>query len=217
MAGDVSKYLALVASQFCQQPKYMAMLSVVLQAFADATAVAQSLPQEFDLDGAVGSQLDIDGLWIGNTRVLREPIDSIYFAWDTSGLGWDQGVWYQTGDPTDNILTLPDQQFRLLLKATAAANEWDGTIPGAYADYTLVFGALGYNIAITDNQDMTMELTLFGGTPDVLTQAMYEGGYLNLRPAGVEITAYNVFTHLIFAMDSPGAGFGGFDTGYFFT
>jgi len=215
MAGDITEYLNLITSEHRDKPKFVAMLSVLLQGLTDAKAVIQSLPSKFDIDTAVGVQLDAVGQWIGRTRVLNVPISDVYFAWGTPGLGWSQGIWYQTGDPTNSVMSLPDEQYRLLLKATAAANGWDGTVPDAYRIWNVLFEGTGYGVIIVDNQNMSMTLGLYGKVPDVLTQALFTGGYLDLRPEGVRIAKYVLPT-----ADAPLFGFGiqnqavsGFGTG----
>jgi hypothetical protein len=191
-SGDISSYLAKIPSQHRRAPKYVAMLSVILQGLEDARVVAQSLPAVFDLDVAIGAQLDICGLWIGRSRVLEAAISTTYFSWDTPDFGWDQGIWYVIGDPLTTVVILPDQQYRLLLKFQASANHWDGTFDGAYAIWEQFLTPVGFHIEITDNQDMTMELTAVGSIPDDLTKQMFINGYFDLRPSGVNITAHNV-------------------------
>lgn len=189
--GDVSPYLALIASQHRQQPKYLAATTVILQGMADARAIAKALPSLFDLDNAVGDQLDTCGKWIGKTRTLNEPIANVYFSWDTPDVGWDQGVWHTPGDPTSTVVSLPDTQYRTLLKVWAAGNLWDGTTPGAYAVWDPVFVPMGFHLEINDHADMTMEMYMVGTKPDALTMALYTGGYFDLKPPGVQITAHH--------------------------
>lgn len=215
MTADITQYLGLIASEHRDKPKFVASLSVLAQGLADAGAVAAALPGYFDLDTAVGVQLDQVGLWIGRTRNLAIPISGVYFSWDTANVGWDQGIWYQTGDPTSNIVSLPDEQYRLLLKATAAANGWNGTVPDAYTIWSILFEGTGYGILIFDNQDMSMDLALYGKVPDAVTLALFEGGYLDLRPEGVRIRQYITPTadSPLFALDIENAAMAGLDVG----
>lgn len=185
MSGDISPYLALVTSEHQDAPRFMATLAVVLQGHADNMAVLASLPTLFDLDTATGVQLDTVGLWIGKTRQLAVPISNVFFTFDTVGLGWDHGVWKGPFDPASSITVLGDALYRLLLKATVAANKWDGSIPQAYADLNELFSPL--SVQIKDNGDMTMVFTLIGAT-DVVTKALFSTGALTLRPAGVSAT-----------------------------
>lgn len=215
MAGDITEYLNLITSEHRDKPKFVAMMSLILQGLADAKAVAQSLPTVFDLDTAVGVQLDTVGLWIGRTRILRVPISNVYFSWDTPGLGWEQGVWYKTGDPTDSVASLPDEQYRTLLRAVAAANAWDGSIPDAYRVWGILFAGTGYGIIIIDNQDMSIDLGIYGHVPDALTTALFQGGYLDLRPEGVRIKNYIIPTAEgpLFGLDIENDAISGLDVG----
>lgn len=193
MTDDVSPYTSLITPEHNQRPKYMAMIAMTAQPFADNIALLATFPALFDLDYAVGAQLDVVGLWVGVTRNIGVAVPNTFFTFDTSGLGFDEGLLpaLDEGGATD-IVVLPDPQFRTLIRARIASNHWDGTIPGAYAIWGILFGGTGYTIQIQDNGDMTMDLTLVGPNPDPLTLALFEGGYLDLRPSGVRIAAYNV-------------------------
>jgi hypothetical protein len=189
MAGDVTPYLNLITSEHRDKPKYIAIMTAFLQPMADGLSVADMLVTLFDVDAADGVQLDAIGLWVGRSRNLTVPITGVYFTFDT-GPGFDQGIFKGPFDPSSGLVALPDAQYRTLLKATIAANHWDGTIESAYAAYDIVFGPLGFQIFIVDNQDMSMDLILAGGVPDALTLALFTGGYLSLKPSGVRIAEY---------------------------
>lgn len=188
--GDITKYLALVAGQHADKPKFIALLSMVLQPVADIIALIESIPDAFDLDKAVGKQLDVVGEWVGVSRTITVPLPQVYFSLDVPGLGLDEGTLKGPFDPTTGLLSLPDDAYRTLLRARIAANHWDGTIPGAYAVWDALFSASGYGILIVDNGDMSMMYALRGPVPDAVTLALFTGGYLNLKPAGVRVSQY---------------------------
>ena len=216
MSGSTAPYLALITSEHALAPNFVSVINTLTQGSADEQVVLQAMPQGYDLDTAVGVQLDSVGLWIGKTRAVSEPITDVYFAFDTVGLGFDQGTWFGPFNPISEIVLLPDDAFRTLLRASAAANAWNGSIPDAYRVWDIFFAGTGFTIGIVDNQDMTMDLVLFGPAPDALTLALLEGGYLNLVPAGVGVAHYIIPS----VPDSPLFGFGldnsaiaGFGTG----
>jgi hypothetical protein len=184
-------WLALVTSEYNQQPSFMAMMAGLLQPLADLYATIESIPSLFDLDTAVGDQLDKTGQWIGVTRYLSEPLTGVYFSWGVAGVGWGQGVWHAPGTPTTELVALNDADYRILLYATAAANNWDGTIPGAYDVWNTLFAGTGLTLLIFDFQDMTIGLALVG-SPTAVQQALFQGGYLNLVPAGVGVRWYAI-------------------------
>lgn len=219
--GDVQKYLDLITSEHNKQPNYMAMLAAVFQPLADSEAVANGMAVLFDIDTALGLQLDIIGLWVGRSRFLTVPITGVFFTFNT-GPGFNLGILRGRFDQTNELSRLPDEQYRTLLKATIAANHWNGTVPGATAAYAIVFGPLGYQMLIVDHQDMTMTVILGGPVPDALTLALLLGGYLSLKPMGVRITDYVVSANSskkIFAFNAPPTSpiLGGFNVGAFAT
>jgi hypothetical protein len=187
--GSVAFWLSLVTSEYASQPNYMAMLSITFQPMADIIAVLESIPTAYDLDTAVGSQLDTDGVWVGISRNITTPISGVFFSWQTPGLGWDQGNWTPGINLTD-LIQLPDAQYRTLLYAKIAANHWNGSIPGAYAVFDEVFAGTGFGVLIQDLQGMHMAYALTGPIPDAVTRALFVSGYFNLKPAGVRIDKY---------------------------
>jgi len=194
----------------------MAMVSLLAQWAVDRRSLLASIPELYDIDTAVGQQLDRIGEWVGVSRKLSLPLTGVYFSFDTPGLGFDQGTWLGPFDPTSGLVSLPDDQYRILLYATIAANNWDGTVPTAYTAWNTIFSPLGYSILIEDNQNMTMDVVLVGPSPDAVTLALFTGGYLNLRPAGVGINNYylpSVPGSPVFGMDVETASIAGFDVG----
>jgi hypothetical protein len=116
-----------------KKPKFRATVAAGVQPYVDQQVVLASLPALFDLDTAIGAQLDVDGEWIGRSRFVSVPIPGAFFSFDTPGLGWDEGLWKGPYDGADGISQLPDDLYRRLLYAKRAANSWDGTTDGAEA------------------------------------------------------------------------------------
>jgi hypothetical protein len=187
--GSVASWLALVTSEHASKPNYMAMLTVTFQPIADIIAVLESIPLAYDLDVAVGSQLDTDGVWVGISRNITVPLEGVFFSWDVPGLGWGEGNWITSIDATQ-LVSLPDSQYRTLLFAKIAANHWNGSIPGAYAVFDTIFAGTGFGVLIQDLQGMHMSMALTGPIPDAVTQALFTNGFFNLKPAGVRLDKY---------------------------
>jgi hypothetical protein len=188
--GDVQPYLNLITSEYNQQPNFMTMIAAVLQPLADAIASVSVIPTLYDLDTATGAQEDTVGLWIGASRNVAVPLTGVFFSWGIDGLGWGEGVWHEPGTPTDGLVSLNDEDYRTLLRAVAAANVWDGTIPGAYDAWNTLFAGTGIGILIQDFQDMSIGLALTGPVPSAVQRALFTGGYLSLVSAGVRVRWY---------------------------
>jgi hypothetical protein len=217
VVSNITPYLNLVTSEHQNQPNYTAMLTAVLQPLADASDLIVAVSAEFDLDVAVGSQLDIVGQWIGLSRYLETPITNVYFSLDSVTLGLDFGSLQGPFDPNYGLTALPDDSYRVLLRAGIIVNQWDGTIPEAYAAWAELFAAEGFNIIIQNDDANPMHIIygLTGPSPDAITLALFTGGYLNLVPAGVEIDSYEVNSFPYFALDSDTFPLGGLDDGGF--
>lgn len=167
--ADVSKYTALVSTEH-RKPVMLAVVAAKTQGLADTQTLCESFSQRFDVDYAVGEQLDFLGEWIGVSRDLAVPIQG------AAGLTY----------------SLNDTDYRLLLLARIAANHWDGTTPGAYSVLSTAFAASGYTFGIQDYQDMTMAVLVFGPAMSDVFKALLTRGYLLLRQDGVRIVGYYI-------------------------
>ena len=164
MKGDITPYLNLIPSANQKAPNFVAMVAATLQPCADLVALSQSVQSLFDLDTAVGQQLDWIGQWVGLSRGVSEAIPSVYFSFDSAPVGFDLGVWLGPGDPTTDLVSLPDSFYCLVLAAKILNNTWDGTIAKAYALMDVLFLPLGYQLLIQDNNDLSMTLILISNT-----------------------------------------------------
>lgn len=212
--GNPQVYLDLVTSGHNKKPKYMQMLAATLGPIADIIATISLFPAYFDLDAAVGDQLDIIGVLVGVSREIRTPLTGVFFSWDTAGVGWEQGSWSEPG--ATQLSTLPDDNYRTLIRARIAANSWDGSIPGAYLVWDQAFAGTGYGILIQDLGGCHMILALTGPVPDAITKALFTGGYLSLKPAGVKVDEYLTPAYddaPYFAWDADGPNIKGWDAG----
>lgn len=184
-------YPALVTSEH-KKPRFLALLDALVLPFVEIQDFLATFPFEFDVDHAVGVQLDAVGKWVGIGRYLNLPLTGIYFSWEESSTGWNEGMWKGRYDPESGLTRLEDDSYRQLIKARIAANHWDGTIPGAIAVWKAAFADSGSEILIQDNQDMTMTVGVAGSYPDAVFKALLMGGYIPLKPEGVRVNWYAV-------------------------
>lgn len=195
---DLSDYTQLIPGQNSDKPRFMAWVAANLQPFVDSQAISLSMHTAFNLDDAVGVQLDIIGQQLGQGRVV-----------DFTPEG---GV-----SPTLN-----DDMYRLVLKARVLLNGWKGTRQEVYDYWQRVFPQ--YGIQIVDGQDMTMNYVLYGLPLDPsalmpftwgasglgwgqgywtlfgggLLRELFRNGYLTPEPAGVAVT-YSFSDSAVFA------------------
>ncbi len=109
----MSKYTDLITNYHATRPKYFDHIDLSTRPLIDITSATRGLVSAFDIDTAVGVQLDTLGLWIGRSRIVSQPITGVYFSWDTDGLGYDQGVWQGPYDPDSGYTSLSDDTYTL--------------------------------------------------------------------------------------------------------
>ena len=185
----MSKYTELITNYHATKEKFYNHIDLSTSSFIDINSSVQTLISNFDIDTAVGVQLDTLGLWIGRSRVVSEQITGVYFSWDTEGLGYDQGVWQGPFDPDSGITHLSDDVYRVVLKAKIAINHWNGTNETLPAILETALAGSGINMQIIDNQDMTISIWVFAATGiDSVSReliAVIKQGYLTVKAAGV--------------------------------
>jgi hypothetical protein len=181
-------YLSLLTSQYqSSSPNFLSWLTAPLLIMDGVTQCLANFDAAFDLDIAVGPQLDVLGQLIGQSRTVGfQPSDSV--------------------SPT-----LTDPTYLLLLRARVAQNSWDGTIDSLQGIWQTLFP--GGTIAIEDSQNMTATILLTGAFSSIL-QDLITNGYIVPRPAGVQYT-YNFSTLPAFGFDVSNAYIAGFDVGHF--
>lgn len=181
-------YESLITSQYQQSENYLAWLGSVLQLLCDAQACINSLPAAFNIATAVGVQLDTLGVLVGVGRTL--PFQ-----------------------PTGGIKPmLGDTDYRLLIRAKIAQNQWDGQASSLWGIWQTLFP--GGSIYVIDNQNMTATIILAGSFTN-LTQQMITNGLIVPRPETVQYL-YTFATLPLFGFDGLNPSFvAGFDIGHF--
>ncbi|WP_279538759.1 DUF2612 domain-containing protein [Paenibacillus agricola] len=184
----IDKQIDLITSQHKTQPKFMAWLSAALTITDDGVAATKTVPTLFDIDNAIGKQLDTLGEIVGRSRKVD----------------------FQ---PTDGSSPeLDDANFRLIIKTKIATNQWDGTISQIRDLWANIFEYL--MLVIVDNQDMSISLGVVGlSTP--LEKDLIANGYILPKPAGVRAN-FSFYDDAIFGYDLDNSAIKGYDEGYWF-
>jgi hypothetical protein len=186
MALQLSDFLSLIPPPNRTQPKFMGWMAVNLQTYIDVADVLNTLLTAFDINSANGIQLDIIGEILNlSRRVNFEPSDS-------------------------SSPILNDDNYRIVLKAKIIQNQWKGTTKEIYDFWTQNFPDQA--LIIKDNQNMSMDVAIFGLAPG-LQQDLVSNGYYMPKPAGVKVN-YTFATDPIFAWDLNTDYFKGYDEGY---
>jgi Protein of unknown function (DUF2612) len=187
-------YQSLMAAQYRDLPRASAQIrNFVAQAAADA--FLYQLADAFNLDTAIGAQLDIIGKYVGVTRIASVPLDTPLFGfWDSTEsnplLQNPYGFYDETGPYSEwlsslssstSSTSLSDGQYIQLLKLKIFLNHTNMTLASIQDFLVTFFPGL---ISVTDTS--LMVLNYFVSVTVSLPESILEQ-YLP-RPMGVSIT-----------------------------
>ncbi|MBD8129386.1 DUF2612 domain-containing protein [Pantoea agglomerans] len=220
----MSKYTDRITNYHRGKPLFVEHVDLSTRPLSDVSSAMYGLISAFDIDDAVGIQLDALGEWIGRSRIVSQPIAGVYFSFDTDGLGWDQGVWQGPYDPDSGFTSLSDDTYRIVLKAKIAINNWDGQNDSLPPILEAALEGSGLKMQIVDNQDMTISVWVFPETDISLVSqeliAAIKQGYLTVKAAGVwagDIQTPSILTPSVgtkfFGFDMDNEFIAGFDDG----
>lgn len=183
-----SDYLDLVTSEHRGKPKFSATVEAVVEPIAEGQSVLAGFPADYDLDTAIGAQLDVVGEWVGVSRQISIPLVQVWFSWGVAGLGWGEGVWKGPYDPETGIASLDDDTYRDLIRFKIVVNHWDGLLGSAEATIQAFYGTSSEVLPfIDDGADMSMTVCISGERPAAMRFAIFAGRYVEFKPAGVTI------------------------------
>jgi hypothetical protein len=185
------QYIALITSEH-RKPQFSALIGVLTGAVGDTMAVILSMPGLFDLDVAVGVQLDTLGLWVGQARLVPEVLTPGFFGFadDSAALGFGEltnptvgGVFYEQGETFETTTTLSDNDYRTIIRARIVRNQSNGTLSAIENALQYIFGV---PCSVADIGTMSLALQI--SAPITATErALLSTLDILPRPAGVAI------------------------------
>lgn len=195
----MSKYTDLITNYHAGKPKFFDHVDLSTRPLIDVSAETAGLITAFDVDTAVGDQLDILGKWIGVSRAVAAPITGVFLEWDKERVGLDQGIWLGPYQSTDALTYLSDDVYRVVLKARIGINNWNGqngTLPDILE--TALAGT-GIKLVILDNQDMSVSVLIVVNYEEMMSEidrlifdsAINHGPFIQL-PDGYEPSRYDI-------------------------
>ncbi len=164
-----NEYAKIVTSEYREKPKAEAFLKAKLSINKDLINLVLNMPQEFDLDKAVGKQLDILGEIVGASRIVSISDTEAY--------------------------TLSDEDYKVYIKSKIAKNAWNGEIDSLQ---NVWFELFGKRIGIVDNQDMSIGVYLIGEYSDNMIR-LIKADKIVPKPMGVKVNYYRFAQGKIFS------------------
>lgn len=180
-------YVKRITSWHNNKPLFCQTIALITQPLIDNQTTASGLSTDFDLDNAVGVQLDTVGLWVGIGRLVNSA--------------------------ESGVISMDDDTYRMVLRAKIQANHWDGTMEALPAIYAALSPSLGATIFAVDNFDMTMDVFVSGAQLSPLMRTIISMGLLDIKPEGVRVRNHIISseTGLLFGFDISNDFIDGFD------
>lgn len=186
MATDYTK---LLTSFYQGAPKMNAVVALICGQQGVTADVALSIPAAFDVDTAIGKQLDVVGQWVGASRILLVPTDT-FFAFDIIGRGFDEAVWKGPYQVDQYQISLDDASFRRYIQAMILACQWNGRYSTLHAVHGACLPA-GNSAKIIDDQSMNLTVVVTGPALSAQDEAILRYSALaSVKPAGVRLLQY---------------------------
>ena len=180
----VNPFPSLVTS-YNQKPKFLAMIKALTDGLYSFQELANIVPSLFNIDTAVGQQLDVLGQWIGFPRTLN--ISKQWFSFNEPYEGFDMGEWYVFGDVPYTSITLTDQLYRIILKAKILVNNFNGTRPAFEAILNQLFTLSEVTYTIKQTAPMNVTVAITGQVNQIVFFLLTENIF-KIIPMGVSVT-----------------------------
>lgn len=200
MSEFTDAYARLLIKQYYAQPNASAEIAAMVSNMETIRDGYAAFGDAFDLDQAIGAQLDILGAIVGIARSIPFVIDKLAFGFSDNpnarGFGdrfvevADVAPFQDKFEPTRTALELTDADYQYFIRARIAVN-----IGGPYMvsdDRTslqeviqVLFDGLAY---VIDKQDMSLALYVSPSFDTVRLQALQQLGLLP-KPQGVRYSS----------------------------
>ena len=156
---DIEFYKNLIPVKNYSKFRYMQYLEAVLKHGLNMGGMLEAFELSFDLNNAVGPQLDFIASYVGATR--KFPLVPIP--------GYDE--------------YLSDDTFRIVIQARIMQNYWDGT-NGSFQDIWDATIGQQFVAEYVDNQDMSINVNIDGTVEPYMTELILAGKIVP-KPSGV--------------------------------
>lgn len=166
LADAVAAYLNLLILQYKGKPKAVAVCTLLIQN-ALTNYLAAQMAQAFNLETAVGAQLDIIGQYVGAPRLFTSNVTGTYYGFEnyantgnpegfrnyanTTNTG---GAWLSYKDVGTQVNSLPDSVYAQVIQLKIILNSNDGTLASIMAYLNEFFPG---QVSLIDTKQMELQ------------------------------------------------------------
>ena len=192
MINHAEQIRSRVYGQYRNSPKMIQWLLINGEIGNELQSVIDDVITSYDIDIAIGKQLDIIGRIVG---VGREVIGDITFQTTMFGRASSQfGRQSSQFSPQDVAGNEPlsDEYYRVLIRAKIAKNNSDATIDSIIKGVEFILPN-GAPIVLRDNEDMSFAIDIYGSVSAIERKILSSIDVVP-RPQGVKFSGYRVMS-----------------------
>ena len=173
----IDEYTLLLIKQYWEKPKARAEIELKLRKYKEVSELLKSIPVQFDVDLAIGNQLDVLGRIVGVSRLAPGQLPKIFFGFleneEAEGFS-DMFNVVKEGAPFFNkygaeytTSELDDVQYRQLIKNKIANNNTSAFMASDehISIQEAIMGAFKGKAYVVDEQNMTLTLYISRSFP----------------------------------------------------
>lgn len=193
--ADTNEYTELIAGYHSNREKFTQWIYELTEPVKQAREKISGFVFDYDIDQAIGEQLNGVGVRVGASRKLKTRITNVFFAFDdVDGKGFDFGIWKTPRDSATAITELSDEIFRTLVKAKVALNQYSGdneSIRDLIVRVMMAFGVDSSQFGYVDNQNMSISVFIDRPFVPPIVWELFYNNIFALNHAGVELKLVN--------------------------
>ena len=207
----INRYILFLIKQYYEKPKANAEIRNLLVDWQQIGDFIRYFGEDFDIDNAKGSVLDLIGRIVGLPRQVNSIVPVVYFGFDSNpnSRGFSSisnpergsAAFFRVGQEVYTPYQLQDPEYRKFLKIKIAKNNCS---PYLVSDektslQQVVFDAFDGKAYVVDNKDMTLTLYV---SPSVSNDDLNLILKLDILPRPI------TFSYRIVIQAEPGETFG---------
>jgi len=161
---SINKYLGLIINEH-RKPKFQKIIEISVNPILDCLSVLESLNSKFEIEEAIGSQLNIIAEWVGAPNSIANSIPVPFFGFrdqlealpfgEQDGTNWG-GYWRESGMNSYKAIYMSKTTYKQAVKAQIKLNQSDCSIESAKEIIELITSK---KFKIKDNSDMSVTFT----------------------------------------------------------
>lgn len=186
---DLSSAPDRIYAQYRDKPKAAAWYRIVMRLASKIGSAAESVRTSYDIDTAIGEQLDVIGRIVVAPRSFIDNIPmmpGLFALTDGDEFGDDGAMFSPLTIGQDSQLS--DELYRMVIRAKIVKNSSDGSIESILSGINFLLPGANV-IRVTDGEDMSFSIEFSGQISNLERYALLNAALIP-KPQGVRFNGF---------------------------